>query len=120
MDSAPATCPSTQPSFLPFPSPSTFLSCVALHDPHTPSAPYSLFIPTPHTQHTCCVGRHTVYTPHTTTHPHQQQTAHLELSRLEARRQELMERVAQLQPQLAALVQEEEGLLGQQLEGECV
>jgi hypothetical protein len=45
------------------------------------------------------------------------QTARLELSRLDARRRELMGRVGALQSQLAALVEEEEGLLRQQLEG---
>jgi hypothetical protein len=40
------------------------------------------------------------------------------MSRLEARRAELMNRVEGLQAQLAALVTEEEGLLRQQMEGE--
>lgn len=46
------------------------------------------------------------------------QTARMELSRLESRRHELMGRVGTLQSQLASLVEEEEGLLRQQLDGE--
>lgn len=48
------------------------------------------------------------------------QTARMELARLESRRHELMGRVGILQSQLASLVEEEEGLLRQQLDGELL